>query len=115
MQKTFYNPAQNSVEREAPNGINGEMDRMEKWSYSYGATANLFDDVFPRRNEKLYVSDIPRERSKVFVKHFLRDNIPNAANICVPVDRISKTIKGSAVVELLTGVNVKDVLKKVKG
>ena len=63
----------------------------------------------------LYVSDIPRERSKVFVKHFLRDKIPNAANICVPVDRISKTIKGSAVVELLTGVNVKDVLKQVKG
>ena len=108
MQKTFYNPAQNAVEIEAQNGINEAQN-------GGGATANLFDDVFPRRNEKLYVSDIPRERSKVFVKHFLRDNIPNAANICVPVDRISKTIKGSAVVELLTGVNVKDVLKKVKG
>ena len=116
MQKTFYNPAQNAVEKEAQNGINGEMDRMEKWFLeAQNEGGAVIVDVFGDRNETLYVSDIPLERSKTFVKHFLRDNIPNAANICVPVNRVSGTIKGSAVVELRTGANVKDVLKRVKG
>ena len=103
IQKTFYNPAQNAVAGEAENGMNGEMDRMEKWFWE------------AQNTNTLYVKDIPRERSKPFVKIFLRDNIPNVANVCVPVDRVSGTITGFAFVELLTGVNVEDVLKQVKG
>ena len=110
LQKAFYNPAQTQT------GMNPEVDCMEKWFWeaqSEGGTT--LSGRFSNQNATLYVSDIPRERSKVFVKHFLRDNIPNSANICVPVDRVSGTIEGSAFVELSNGVNVKDVLKQVKG
>ena len=65
-------------------------------------------------NETLYVSGIPCERSKPYVKSFLRDNIPNAADIRVPMGRVGGTIKGLAFVQLSPGVNVKDVLKQVK-
>ena len=122
IKKTFYNPAQNSVQMEVPNGMNGEMDRMEKWfceAQSEGG-ATTFDDgipssKFPNQNQTLYVSGIPNERSTVFVKNFLRDNIPHAADIRIPMDRVSRTIKGLAYVQLSPGVNAKDVLKQVKG
>ena len=122
LQKTFYNPAQNSVQTEAPNGMNGEMDCMEKWfceAQSEGG-ATLFDDGIPSRklpnqSGSLYVSGIPHESSKHFVENFLRDNIPHAADIRVPMDRLSGTNKGLAKVQLPPGVNVKDVLKQVKG
>ena len=102
------------------------MVHMEKWfceAQSEGG-ATLFDDgipsrKFPNQGEvskgSLYVSGIPKERSKYFVENFLRDNIPHAADIRVPTDRLSGTIKGLAEVQLPRGVNVQDVLKQVKG
>ena len=63
----------------------------------------------------LYVGGIPRETSKEFIKSFLRDKIPNAADIRVPMDKVQGTSKGIAFVQLPSGVNVKDVLKQVKG
>ena len=77
--------------------MNGEMDRMEKWfceAQSEGG-ATLFDDGIPsHQNESLYVSGIPDARSKYFVKTFLRDNIPNAADIRVPMNRVTGLIRG---------------------
>ena len=129
LQKTFYNPAQKPVEKETQRGMNGEVDCMEKWFLEAqsegGATLSVdgipdgipvgrFPGKFPNQNETLYVSGIPCERSKPFVKNFLRDNIPNAADIRVPMGRVSGTIKGEAFIQLSPGVNAKDVLKQVK-
>ena len=128
IKKSFYNPAQKYVPTEAPSGMNGEMDCMEKWfceAQTEGG-ATLFDDGIPSRkfpnqgnvlctNGSLYVSGIPNEWGKDFVENFLRDNIPHAADIRVPTDRLSGTIKGLAEVQLPPGVNVQDVLKQAKG
>ena len=68
----------------------------------------------------LFVGGIPKgyqlghHTSKDFIKHFLWEKIPNAADIHVPIDRKGIT-KGIAYVELTPGVNAKDVLKQVKG
>ena len=68
----------------------------------------------------LFVAGIPKgyqlghHTSKDFIKHFLWEKIPNAADIHVPIDRKGIT-KGIAYVELTPGVNAKDVLKQVKG
>ena len=68
----------------------------------------------------LFVSGIPKgyqlwhHTSKDYIKHFLWEKIPNAADIHVPIDRKGIT-KGIALVRLSSGANVKDVLSQVKG
>ena len=116
LQKTFYNPAQKPAETETQRGMNGKVDCMEKWFWeAQSDDGTLSVNGIPyHQNETLYVSGIPCERSKPFVKNFLRDNIPNAADIRVPMGRVGGTIKGLAFVRLSPGVNVKDVLKQVK-
>ena len=116
LQKTFYNPAQTPVEKETQRLMSGEMDCMEKWFWEAESDdgALSVDGIPYHQNETLYVSGIPCERSKPFVKNFLRDNIPNAADIRVPMGKLGGTIKGVAFVQLSPGVNVKDLLKQVK-
>ena len=63
----------------------------------------------------LNIVGIPPGTSKDFIEKFLRDKIPNAGDISVPIDRVSGTTHGSAIVQFSPGVNVKDVLKQVKG
>ena len=63
----------------------------------------------------LNIVGIPPGTSKDFIEKFLRDKIPNAGDISVPIDRVSGTTQGSAIVQFSPGVNVKDVLKQVKG
>ena len=84
--------------------MNPEVDCMEKW----------FWEAQSEGGATLIVDGIPCERSKPFVKNFLRDNIPNAADIRIPMGRVGGTIQGLAFVQLSPGVNVKDLLKQVK-
>ena len=63
----------------------------------------------------MHIVGIPHETSKDFIENFLRDKIPNAEDIRVPIDKSRGTTLGQALVQLSPGVNVKDVLKQVKG
>ena len=64
----------------------------------------------------LHISGIPRcsKTRQDFIKKFIRDNIPNAEDIRLPIGEASGIVLGSALVQLSPGVNVKDVLKQVK-
>ena len=63
----------------------------------------------------MVVCGIPLDTSNDFIKKFLRDKIPNAKNVRVPIDKEKGTTKGKAFVDLSSEANVKVVLCQVKG
>lgn len=63
----------------------------------------------------LYVGGIPWDANEVYVKNFLLDKVPNAESVRVPINRNEGKLKGMALVQLLSGVNVDSVLNQVEG
>ena len=63
----------------------------------------------------LYVGGIPWDANEVYVKNFLLDKVPNAESVRVPINRDQGKLKGMALVQLLSGVNVDSVLNQVEG
>ena len=61
----------------------------------------------------LLVDGFPYDLSVDDIRNFLRKKVPNALNVLVPHDLVSKSTKGMAFVELGSHANVKSVIKKL--
>ena len=61
----------------------------------------------------LFIGSLPPNAKENEVKIFLKENIPNAQNIRVPMDREKNENKGIAFVELKSDADVKNIIKQV--
>ena len=61
----------------------------------------------------LFVAGLPIGVSEDYVRTFLQEKIPNAKNVRVPINRLSKSIKGIAFVTLQSDADVNSVINQV--